>query len=137
MKFLFSIWNLTKNNAIISYLKKTIALKVNLHEIFNLWFFSHRNLVPDSDPKFFSNINSNSQRYSNLKAVLHIIRIRRANVLVMLDQYKKWLLLNFRYKSLPSIHLLKNCPFIKLWKKFSIRIFGFFGCSRRIRGMSF
>ncbi len=53
-------------------------LKVHLHEIFDIHFFSSKASFwsPDQDPKLFSNINSNSPRYSNLKVILRIIRIR-------------------------------------------------------------
>jgi hypothetical protein len=43
-----------------------LCLKVHLHEIFDLWFFSSKEPTwsPDSYPKFVSNIMSNSPRYS-------------------------------------------------------------------------
>ncbi len=56
----------------------TAGLKVHLHEIFDIRFFSSKASFwsPDQDPKLFSNINSNSPRYSNLKVIPRIIRIR-------------------------------------------------------------
>jgi hypothetical protein len=54
-------------------------LKAHLHEIFNIRFFSSKasSWVPDQAPKLFLNINLNSPRYSNLKVIPRIIRIRR------------------------------------------------------------
>ncbi len=47
----------------------TVALKVQYREILQLWFFSSKVSIlgPDSYPKLFSNVVSNSQSYSNLK----------------------------------------------------------------------
>ncbi len=46
---------------------KILCLKVHLHEIFYSCFFSSKapTWSPDSNPKFISNIKSNSPRYSN------------------------------------------------------------------------
>jgi hypothetical protein len=47
-------------------------------KIFDFRFFiKSMLLVPDSCPRLFSNINSNSLRYSTSKVIPHIIRIRR------------------------------------------------------------
>jgi hypothetical protein len=53
-------------------------LKVHLHEIFDIRFFSSKasSWAPDQAPELFSNINSNSPRYPNLKVIPGIIRIR-------------------------------------------------------------
>jgi hypothetical protein len=54
------------------------TLKVHVHEIFDIRFFSSKASFwsPDQDPKLFSNINSNSPRYSTSKVNPRIIRIR-------------------------------------------------------------
>ncbi len=54
------------------------SLKVHLHEIFDIRFFSSKasSWSPDQDPKLFSNTNSKSPRYSNSKVIPRIIRIR-------------------------------------------------------------
>jgi hypothetical protein len=57
------------------------GLKIHLHKIFDLCFFSSiviRIVVssPYSYPKFVLNIKSTSWTYSNLKLILRIIRIR-------------------------------------------------------------
>jgi hypothetical protein len=48
-----------------------MPLKGHWHEIFCLWFFLSKHVLPSPDPypKTVSNINSNSQRYSNLKSI--------------------------------------------------------------------
>jgi hypothetical protein len=47
------------------------CLKLHLHEIFELCFFPEKQPPgsADSDPRTFSNINSNSTRYLNLKII--------------------------------------------------------------------
>jgi hypothetical protein len=57
---------------------ETVPLKVHLHKIFDLRFFSSKasSWSPDQNPKLFSNINSKSPRYSNSKVIPRIIRIR-------------------------------------------------------------
>jgi hypothetical protein len=60
-------------------LNKGLFLKVHLHEIFDINFFSSKasSWSLDSYPRLFSYINSNLPRYSNSKVIPPIIRICR------------------------------------------------------------
>jgi hypothetical protein len=105
-------------------------LKVHLHEIFDLSFFSSIDPIwdPVSGSKKFSNLNVNSPRYSNSKGIRRSIRIRGKKFFFMLGHYKKLFLFGFRSKSSPSLHFLKYCPFKSCEeKKFYSEYSKFFG----------
>jgi hypothetical protein len=106
---------------------KCQSLKVHLHEIFNICFFSISKASSwsrDSYPRLFWKINLNSPRYSNLKLILRIIgrcgktffcQARPKNQLFLVGHWSSRTHTYFFWRSIPLKAAKKLIPFKIIW----------------------